>query len=520
MSEMNTNNITDNDVNGAGTLCEGPTSGRCPVGEQRGPGRHPTTARMKWNKEVNRRVMECFYRSKPFNKEGKPIRGYRQRMFREWRQRGMFDSTEQRVCDQARAIRKNGWLSELELESIRKKIESESQVDTSDLEEDVVTNSSAVEENNVEDTEYLDNQDEGIVENENFETDNNVMNDESKEIVDMLKQIVREGKTSDGILFKKVDRKKLRILTTKVNSAISHIKTNNITQTNNLIKACSVWIAEKMGLKKFEPKEKIVTRWKRRIESEIKELKRNVCLLDRKAKNELGRLGPKKSRKLREMEEKYRVKRKGIKTVIEELKQRMIAKSEKIKRYDQRINQFRLNRMFNIDQKKVYMELSGGGMRQSETPDAEDSKKFWGNIWGIEKEHNKDADWMKEIKEELISERRSQDAITITHEMIKKQCSKIPNWKAPGKDKVQGYWIKNFTSRIAWQLNNILEGEDSLPEWMTYGHTVLCQKDTSKGNAVDNYRPITCLPLMWKLMTGVIAEEMYTYLESERLLPE
>ena len=260
MCEMNTNNITDNDVNRAGTLCEGPTSGRCPVGEQRGPGRHPTTARMKWNKEVNRRVMECFYRSKPFNEEGKPIRGYRQRMFREWRQRGMFDSTEQRVCDQARAIRKNGWLSELELESIRKKIESESQVDTSDLEEDVVTNSSAVEENNVEDTEYLDNQDEGIVENENFETDNNAMNDESKEIVDMLKQIVREGKTSDGIIFKKVDRKKLRILTAKVNSAISHIKTNNITQTNNLIKACSVWIAEKLGLKKFEPKEKVVPR--------------------------------------------------------------------------------------------------------------------------------------------------------------------------------------------------------------------------------------------------------------------
>ena len=36
------------------------------------------TARMKWNKEVNKVVMECFYRSKPFDEEGKPIRGYRQ----------------------------------------------------------------------------------------------------------------------------------------------------------------------------------------------------------------------------------------------------------------------------------------------------------------------------------------------------------------------------------------------------------------------------------------------------------
>ena len=63
-------------------------------------------------------------------------------------------------------------------------------------------------------------------------------------------------------------------------------------------------------------------------------------------------------------------------------------------------------------------------------------------------------------------------------------------------------------------------GEDDLPEWMTHGRTVLCQKDPRKGNTADNYRPITCLPLMWKLLTGVIAEKMYHYLEREKILPE
>ena len=50
--------------------------------------------------------------------------------------------------------------------------------------------------------------------------------------------------------------------------------------------------------------------------------------------------------------------------------------------------------------------------------------------------------------------------------------------------------------------------------------TVLCHKDPRKGNAVENYRPTTYLPLMWKLLTGVIAEEMHDYLEQENLLPE
>ena len=34
-------------------------------------------------------------------------------------------SAEQRICDQARAIRENGWLSEIELAAIKKRVEIE-----------------------------------------------------------------------------------------------------------------------------------------------------------------------------------------------------------------------------------------------------------------------------------------------------------------------------------------------------------------------------------------------------------
>ena len=55
-----------------------------------------------------------------------------------------------------------------------------------------------------------------------------------------------------------------------------------------------------------------------------------------------------------------------------------------------------------------------------------------------------------------------------------------PNWKAPSRDGVQGYWIKNLCclhERVSSEMNRILMGEDDLPEWMTYGRTVLCQKN-------------------------------------------
>ena len=54
---------------------------------------------------------------------------------------------------------------------------------------------------------------------------------------------------------------------------------------------------------------------------------------------------------------------------------------------------------------------------------------------------------------------------------------------------------------------------------MTTGKTVLCQKDPSKEIAVENYRPISCLPLMWKLMTGIISNVLYDFLEDAGKLP-
>lgn len=518
MSEMSDQSFEINGVNGTGTNSEGASPGRVSPVRQRGPGRHPVTARMKWSKEVNKVVMECFYRSRPFDEEGKPIRGYRQRMFREWRERGNMELTEQRVCDQARAIRKNGWLSEVELEMIRRKIAEEND------REDVVEEVRDEEESDVM---HVNNDvSDHVVEEAGMDAENETVHnivedltDDQQQIVERLRIIIDEDKTVDGICFKNIDKHRLKVQMNKVNDVIKFVNTNNVTETNRLIRAAAVWTSEQLGLKKKEFREKKDPWWKRRIEGDIKNLKKDVNLLDR---SEKGELGQRKKGKLQKLHDKYRVKNKGIKTVIEEIKQRMIAKSEKIKRYEQRVKQFRLNRMFNNDQKKVYEELNGGKLRTNDVPGAEESRKFWGEIWTVEKEHNKGAEWLSELKKEINGE-HIQEGLILSVEKVRKQARKMPNWKAPGNDGVQGYWIKNFTNlheRISEQLNDILSGNTNLPEWLTHGRTVLCQKDPRKGNVVENYRPITCLPLMWKLLTGMIADDMYGYMESENLLPD
>ena len=52
-----------------------------------------------------------------------------------------------------------------------------------------------------------------------------------------------------------------------------------------------------------------------------------------------------------------------------------------------------------------------------------------------------------------------------------------------------------------------------IPEWFAIRRTKLILKDKEKGNIASNFRPITCLPLMWKLCTGITGDELYNHLE-------
>ena len=70
-------------------------------------------------------------------------------------------------------------------------------------------------------------------------------------------------------------------------------------------------------------------------------------------------------------------------------------------------------------------------------PDAEESRKFWCGIWSESKNHNQNAEWLEKLRTE--SNYQKQDHLIITKEMVLNQSKKIPNWKAPGKNGVQGF---------------------------------------------------------------------------------
>ena len=75
------------------------------------------------------------------------------------------------------------------------------------------------------------------------------------------------------------------------------------------------------------------------------------------------------------------------------------------------------------------------------------------------------------MTKKLKSERNEikQGNIQITTELVTQQTRKVPSWKCPGPDGVQGYWLKKFPAlheRIATQMSDIINNKMDIPKWM------------------------------------------------------
>ena len=58
--------------------------------------------------------MECYLLSEP------EVRGYKKCILNLWLNKGMFWVSEQRLVDQTNTIRRNSWMTELEIEELKR----------------------------------------------------------------------------------------------------------------------------------------------------------------------------------------------------------------------------------------------------------------------------------------------------------------------------------------------------------------------------------------------------------------
>ena len=392
----------------------------------------------------------------------------------------MFWVSEQRLVDQANTIRRNSGMTELEIEELERKVTGSDSVIAAEA-----RSSEALPDQVGEDRR-------NVLPEMGAEEQADSLDEEEVAIVMEIAEVIEKGRKDKLPALRNVPKKKLLEETAKV---LSKFKTHSITKTNELFYAGAFVVTNKLGVKIDKVAGRKEPMWKRRLQNKIKELRKDLSQLEASKDK-----GVSNSRHWERLERKYSIRVKRLNVVVEELKQRITAISAKVRRYQGRVDSYRQNRLFENSQRQFYRELDQEEERcDDDQPVPEKSKQFWENTWSQSADHKKDAKWLQDLRSEVNV--KKQEKIDITTGSLKKILGRMPNRKSPGLDLVQGFWLKSFSSlheRVRLQLKECLDS-GFVPSWLTRGRTSLLQKDKSKGNVASNYRPITRLPLMWKV---------------------
>ena len=187
-------------------------------------------------------------------------------------------------------------------------------------------------------------------------------------------------------------------------------------------------------------------------------------------------------------------------------KQKLKAKSEKLKYHKKLFERKSINHRFNCDPKRVYRTMKGNCITAEKIPTKNEIETFWKSIWqDTNKTFNETASWLRELELTYCSDVES-NQYQIIRDTLKTAVNKIHLGKSPGRDLITGYWFKKLTFYIEPLANlyqNKFEGLTTLPDWLTLAKTILLPKNEHT-QAAKNYRPIACLNLTYKLYTSCL----------------
>ena len=254
--------------------------------------------------------MECYLLSET------KIKGYRKRMLSLWLQKSMFSVSEQGSVDQANAIHRNSWMTELEIEELEKKVTgSDSAIATDARNVEASPDQVGEDRRNV------------LVEMGAEEQDDSLDEEEFAIVIEIAEVIERSRKDKFPAL-RTVPKKKLLEEAAKVDKVLSKFKTHSIRKTDELFYAGAFVVTNRSGVDIDKIAGRKEPMWMKRLQNKIKELRKDLSQLEASKDKDISNF-----RHWERLERKYSIRVKRLNVVIEELKQRIASNAAKVRRY-------------------------------------------------------------------------------------------------------------------------------------------------------------------------------------------
>ncbi|KAL0803287.1 hypothetical protein ABMA28_017234 [Loxostege sticticalis] len=316
---------------------------------------------------------------------------------------------------------------------------------------------------------------------------------------------------------------------------------SDITQVHTLIYCTALVICRELGhkIEPFNPHKRHSSRkqfkkpaWQIRIEKDISKLRVDIGRVTQYiANNNISdslRAKIELIFKKNQIHSTHERNNKRPEEFLDTLKQKLAIKSQRLRRYKKALQRKEDNKLFSYNEKVFYRNL-GQNDRDTENteqiqgkhPSSENLENYWAGIWGKNAEYNNQAEWIREEenKWKSIDEMEFND---IDRDDIETVTRKMKSWKAAGSDKIHCFWYKKLYRLhdiLGHTITAIIKGEADMPKFLTKGTTYMLPK---RSNTEDpsQYRPITCLPTLYKLITSCITNKLNTHIENNNILAE
>ena len=154
-----------------------------------------------------------------------------------WLQKGMFWVSEQRLVDQAYTIRRNSWMTELEIEELERKVTGSDSVIVEDA-----RSAEALPDHVGEDVR-------NVLLEMGAEEQADSLDEEEDAIVIEIAEVIERGRKDKLPALQTVPKKKLLEEAAKVDKVLSKCKTHSITETNELFYAGAFVVTSRLGVK-------------------------------------------------------------------------------------------------------------------------------------------------------------------------------------------------------------------------------------------------------------------------------
>ena len=275
-----------------------------------------------------------------------------------------------------------------------------------------------------------------------------------------------------------------------------------------------------MAYSELTSKKRNPSTWRANIEAKMAMLAKQVRLLTNHRADLEGKYSLGMTSQLEKLLKSAKVDKGNINEIVR-LQQQKIdlfkIYEKKIRCHESRKAFRRENNQFEYNRQMFYRKLTEGQKMVGKQAAAE-MASFWGKIWKSEPGL---ADFDALVKEEPLKYGEEQGIINLEAKLVK-LIERLPNWKTPGVDKVSNFFIKKLTvlhKPLIRLVEKAIVCPGECPKWFFSGVTYLIPKVASPEDP-NEYRPITCMSNLYKLVTKLVAQEMRNIVELNGILSE